>query len=104
MSLYQRRRDILCDGLKEIGWDVPKSKATLFVWARVPREDMTSAEFCAELIDKAHVVAIPGSGSGSEGEGYVRMALTLPGDKNGEMFEEAVRRIAASGLVPARTR
>lgn len=104
MSLYQRRRDILCDGLKAIGWDVPKSKATLFVWARVPREDMTSAEFCAELIDKAHVVAIPGSGSGSEGEGYVRMALTLPGDKNGEMFEEAVRRIAASGLVPVRTR
>jgi len=100
MALYQRRRDILCDGLAEIGWIVPKSRATLFVWARVPRPDMTSAEFCAALIEKAHVVAIPGSGSGSEGEGYVRMALTLPGDKDGEKFREAVRRIAASGLIP----
>lgn len=100
MELYQRRRDLLCDGLASLGWNVPKPKATLFVWAPLPRTDMTSAEFCAALIERAQVVTIPGSGSGTEGEGYVRMALTLPGDQNGERFAEAVRRIAASGLIP----
>ncbi len=99
MRLYQRRRDMLCDGLAELGWHIDKPKATLFVWAPVPRKDMTSAEFCAELIDKAGVVVVPGGGAGPSGEGYVRMALTLPGDKDGARFAEAVRRIKESGLV-----
>lgn len=102
MRTYQRRRDLLCDGLAKIGWDVPRPQATLFVWARLPRTDMTSAEFCAALIEKAGVVVIPGSGSGPSGEGYVRVSLTLPGDKDGERFVEAVERIARSGLVPSR--
>ncbi len=99
MEIYQRRRDMLCDGLAEAGWDIPKPKATLFVWAPIPRADMNSAEFCAALIEKAGVVAVPGSGAGSAGEGYVRMSLTLPGDKDGERFAEAVRRIKESGLI-----
>ena len=99
MATYQRRRDILCDGLAEVGWVIDKPKATLFVWAPIPRDDMTSAEFCAALIEKTGVVTIPGSGSGPSGEGYVRMSLTLPGDKAGERFVEAVRRIKESGLV-----
>jgi len=99
-EVYQRRRDLLCDGLNGIGWRVEKPKATFYVWARVPRDDMTSAEFCKELLERAHIVAIPGTGYGSEGEGYVRMSLTLLGDRNGERFEEAVRRIKESGLVP----
>jgi LL-diaminopimelate aminotransferase len=101
IEMYQRRRDLLCDGLNEIGWKVNKPKATFYVWARVPREDMTSAEFCKELLQKAHIVAIPGNGYGTEGEGYVRMSLTLLGDTDGTRFREAVRRIAESGLVPA---
>lgn len=100
MATYQRRRDILVDGLGQLGWQIDKPKATLFVWAKVPREDMSSAEFCKALIEKAHVVTIPGSGSGPSGEGYVRMSLTLPGDVDGERFVEAVRRIKESGLVP----
>lgn len=101
MEIYQKRRDYLCDGLREIGWNVPKPKATLFVWARVPREDMTSGEFCAALIEKAGIVTVPGNGAGSEGEGYVRMSLTLLGDKAGERYAEAARRIKESGLVPS---
>lgn len=99
IETYQKRRDYLCDGLREIGWDVPKPKATLFVWARVPRTDMTSGEFCAALIEKAGIVCVPGNGAGSEGEGYVRMSLTLLGDKAGERYAEAARRIKESGLV-----
>lgn len=99
LHVYERRRDLLCDGLNSIGWKVTKPKATFYVWTRVPRTDMSSAEFCAELLKRAHIVAIPGNGYGTEGEGYVRMSLTLLGDRNGERFAEAVRRIEASGLV-----
>lgn len=101
MAMYERRRDLLCDGLNSIGWKVNKPKASFYIWARVPRTNMTSAEFSAELLKKAHIVTIPGNGYGSEGEGYVRMSLTLLGDKDGERFREAVRRIAESGLIPA---
>ena len=61
---------------------------------------MTSAEFCGELLKRANVVVIPGSGYGTEGEGYVRMSLTLLGDRNGERFAEVVTRVRDSGLVP----
>jgi len=99
LSIFQKRRDYLCDGLNSIGWKVTKPKATFYVWARVPKKGMTSAEFCAELLQKTHVLAIPGNGYGTEGEGYVRMSLTLMGDKQGERFQEAVKRIKESGLI-----
>lgn len=98
--IYQRRRDRLCDGLNSIGWQVHKPKASFYIWARVPRDDMSSAEFAKEVLERANVLVIPGNGYGSEGEGYVRMSLTLLGDENGERFDEVVRRIANSGLVP----
>ncbi len=100
IAMYERRRDLLVDGLNAIGWKIEKPKSAFYVWAPIPRRDMTSAEFCKELLQRAHIVAIPGNGYGSEGEGYVRMSLTLLGDKGGERFREAVNRIAASGLVP----
>jgi LL-diaminopimelate aminotransferase len=101
IATYEKRRDYLCDGLNSIGWKVHKPKATFYVWARIPRDDMSSAEFCKQLLEKANIVTIPGTGYGSEGEGYLRMSLTLLGDKQGERFQEAVKRIAASGLIPA---
>lgn len=101
IAIYEKRRDYLCDGLTSIGWKVHKPKATFYVWARIPRDDMTSAEFCKELLEKANIVTIPGTGYGDEGEGFLRMSLTLLGDKQGERFQEAVKRIAASGLIPA---
>lgn len=99
LAMYETRRNLLCDGLNEIGWKVTKPKSSFYVWARVPNPNMTSAEFCGELLKKAHIVTIPGTGYGTEGEGYVRMSLTLLGDKNGERFREAVRRIKESGLI-----
>jgi LL-diaminopimelate aminotransferase len=100
LRTYERRRDFLCDGLNALGWHVVKPKATFYVWARLPRPDLTSTEFCAELLKRAHVLAIPGNGYGPHGEGYVRMSLTLAGDRDGERFREAARRIGESGLVP----
>lgn len=100
IALYQKRRDNLVEGLRSIGWDVPKPKAAFYIWARVPVPGMSSAEFAGALLEKAHVLVIPGNGYGTEGEGYVRMSLTLMGDRDGERFAEAVKRIAASGLIP----
>ncbi len=99
LAMYERRRDALVDGLNRIGWPVTKPKAAFYVWAKVPVPGMTSAQFAAALLEKANIVAIPGNGYGTEGEGYVRMSLTLMGDKNGERFEEVVRRIEATGLL-----
>ncbi len=92
LELYRRRRDILCDGLNALGWKVPKPKATFYVWARVP-EGHTSASFARLLLEEASVNVIPGSGYGEYGECYVRMSLTVLGDKNGERIQEAVHRI-----------
>lgn len=98
--IYTARRNRLCDGLRSIGWNVQNPKATFYIWSKVPVPGMSSAEFCNELLKRTHIVAIPGSGYGTEGEGYVRMSLTLKGDQSGERFDEAVRRIKASGLLP----
>ena len=92
LRLLKRRRDILVDGLNRLGWNLEKPKATFYVWAPVP-PGHTSATFSRDLLEKASVLAIPGLGYGPHGDGYVRMSLTVNGDKNGELLEEAVRRI-----------
>jgi LL-diaminopimelate aminotransferase len=102
VPLYQARRDALCEGLRRIGWQVETPKAAFYVWAAIPDRRMTSFEFSRELLRRAQVMVTPGDSYGSEGEGFVRFSLTLTGDCGGELFEEAVRRIAASGLVAAK--
>ncbi|HPM43104.1 MAG TPA: LL-diaminopimelate aminotransferase [Candidatus Omnitrophota bacterium] len=88
MKIYKERRDCLVDGLNELGWEVIKPKATFYVWAKVPPR-YTSATFAKALLDKADIIATPGNGFGSHGEGYIRMALTV--DK--KRIKEAVNRI-----------
>jgi LL-diaminopimelate aminotransferase len=88
IALYTKRRDILCDGLNAAGWRVEKPKASFYVWARLP-DGVTSAQAATDLLEHGGVVAIPGTGYGEAGEGYVRMSLTLATER----VEEAVRRI-----------
>ncbi|MBF0521862.1 MAG: LL-diaminopimelate aminotransferase [Candidatus Omnitrophica bacterium] len=76
-ALYQDRRDTFIDGLKKIGWNVPKPKATFYVWARIPKGFKNSMETAKAFLDKADIVATPGSGFGEYGEGYIRMTLTV---------------------------
>lgn len=92
---YQRRRDALCGGLRGIGWDVPDSHGSMFVWAPVPAGYVSSMDFCLQLIEKAGVICTPGSSFGPSGEGYVRFALTMPVQR----IEQAVAAIAASGMI-----
>ena len=89
--MYQERRDALCNGLREIGWDLPNGKGTMFVWARIPGGRTDSMAFCMELMEKAGVIVTPGASFGPHGEGYVRFALVLPPDKIREVID-AIRR------------
>ncbi|HEV2362284.1 MAG TPA: aminotransferase class I/II-fold pyridoxal phosphate-dependent enzyme [Acidimicrobiales bacterium] len=76
-EIYQSRRDALCDGLAKIGWDVPKPKGTMFVWAGIPEpyREMGSLEFSKFLVGEGKVATSPGVGFGSGGDGFVRFAL-----------------------------
>ncbi|MCU6796323.1 aminotransferase class I/II-fold pyridoxal phosphate-dependent enzyme [Paenibacillus sp. WQ 127069] len=87
-ALYEKRRDIVIDGLAAVGWNIPKPRATMFIWARIP-EGWTSRQISREMLYAVGVVVIPGDAFGSEGEGYVRIALVQDEDK----LNEAVRRI-----------
>jgi len=88
IRIYEERCNILVDGLKALGWNVEKPKATFYVWANVPPR-YTSATFAKALLEKCDIVATPGNGFGEHGEGYVRFALTV--DK--KRIREAVDRI-----------
>lgn len=92
LNVYRKRRDTLCDGLKRIGWDVTAPSSTIYVWSPTPGGE-ASGPFAARLLEEADVHVIPGSGYGEYGEGYVRMSLTVPGDREGERMAEAVDRI-----------
>jgi LL-diaminopimelate aminotransferase len=90
---YRRRRDILVDGLRSIGFSVERPRATFYVWTEVPK-GYTSAGLTSRLLTEAGVVTTPGNGFGAAGEGYVRMALTV----TRERIREAVERIQSIGL------
>lgn len=95
---YQQRRDALCKGLRSIGWDVPDSHGSMFVWAKIPDGHGSSMDFCMELLEKSGVICTPGSSFGPMGEGYVRFALVLPVGK----MQEAVKAVADSGILEKR--
>jgi alanine-synthesizing transaminase len=90
-EIYQGRRDALCEGLTRVGWDVPKPKGTMFVWARIPEpyREMGSMEFSKFLVTEAKVATSPGVGFGPGGEGYVRFALI----ENEQRIAQAVRNL-----------
>jgi alanine-synthesizing transaminase len=76
-GIYEGRRDALIDGLGRIGWDVPKPKGTMFVWAPIPEpyRELDSVEFCSLMVKDCDVALSPGLGFGPGGEGFVRFAL-----------------------------
>jgi alanine-synthesizing transaminase len=76
-EMYRSRRDVLCKGLTQAGWDVPPPPATMFVWAKIPEpfRAMGSLEFSKLLIQKAKVAVSPGIGFGEYGDDHVRFAL-----------------------------
>lgn len=88
VAIYQRRRDILVEGLNAAGWKVDKPKASMYIWAKVPTKQ-TSFDFTVDLLNNTGVAVIPGVAFGDCGEGYVRVALV----QSEERIAEAARRI-----------
>lgn len=79
-QLYQQRRDTLVEGLRSLGWQLQLPKATFYVWIKLPKKS-DSISFCAGLLKKADIIATPGVGFGANGEGFIRMALTVPKER-----------------------
>lgn len=92
---YERRNKALCGGLREIGWNVPDSQGSMFVWAPIPKGYESSEQFVLELMEKSGMIVVPGTAFGSLGEGYVRMALVYPV----EVIKEAVEAVKNSGVI-----
>ncbi len=90
---YQSRRDVVCDGLNRIGWEVEKPRASMFVWAKVPQEHSKgkgSLDYAMDLLEYADVVISPGRAFGENGENYMRIALV----ENEQRLRQAVRNIS----------
>lgn len=87
-NIYQERRDVLIEGLTSIGLEHKRPRATFYVWIKVPKGN-TSTQFSKLLLEEADVIATPGVGFGDYGEGFIRMALTVPVER----IKEAVKRI-----------
>ncbi len=92
-ELYRERRDVLCDGLTAAGWQVDKPRATMFIWAAMPKyyRKLGSLEFSKQLLARAKVAVSPGVGFGEYGEGFVRFALI----ENEHRSRQAIRGIRA---------
>lgn len=90
-AVYQKRRDILIDGLRRAGWPVEPPKGAMFVWAPVPEQfkELSSLEFSKKLLEEALVAVSPGIGFGPMGEGHVRFALI----ENGQRTRQATAAI-----------
>jgi LL-diaminopimelate aminotransferase len=89
-AAYRARRDLACAELAAIGLPVEPPKGGMYLWVPVPADE-TSVGFAERVFDRARVVITPGSAYGSAGEGFVRMALTVPEAR----IAEAVQRIGA---------
>jgi alanine-synthesizing transaminase len=88
---YRVRRDVLCEGLNSLGWEVEKPKGTMFVWAPIPEQfrELGSLEFSKLLLKEAKVAVSPGIGFGDYGDGFVRFGLI----ENEHRTRQAVRGI-----------
>jgi alanine-synthesizing transaminase len=91
LSIYQGRRDALCDGLDRMGWEMPRPKGTMFAWAPIPEPyaELGSVEFASMLVRDAEVALSPGVGFGPGGDGFVRFALI----ENEQRISQAMRNL-----------
>lgn len=80
---YRTRRDFLIDGLGQLGWDVPRTKATMYLWVPCPPQ-VSSTDFALSVLQQTGVVVTPGNAFGTGGEGYVRISLIAECDRLGE--------------------
>ena len=88
-DIYTSRRDRTVAVLRELGLTLDVPAASLYVWAKLPSGESSSADYAGRLIEETGVVVTPGASYGEFGEGYIRISLTTPDDK----LDEALRRL-----------
>jgi LL-diaminopimelate aminotransferase len=86
IKVYEKRRDLLVEGLRSLGYKLSSPKATFYLWIEVPKP-YTSAEFCMKVLKEAHMIVTPGNGFGDAGEGFFRIALTADTKRLPEVIE-----------------
>lgn len=99
-EIYRKRRDVLVETLRSLGWKIDAPKGTFYLWVRVPK-DFTSAGFASFLLKEAGVMVAPGLGYGKEGEGYVRFSITVKDDVLHAACEQIKKACQAKSLVHA---
>lgn len=92
-EVYQERRDLVVEGLRDLGWDIEKPRAAIYVWVPVPPE-YSATEFATVVLEKAGVVVTPGIGYGQYGEGFVRISLCV----EKERIVTALERLKNAGI------
>ena len=88
INMYSERRNVVVDGLNQLGWNIKPPKATFYVWVPTPNR-MNAIDFSNHILDKTGIIVTPGIGYGQYGEGYVRIALTVDVPR----LEEAINRL-----------
>ncbi|MCD8024642.1 MAG: LL-diaminopimelate aminotransferase [Candidatus Gastranaerophilales bacterium] len=91
--MYKERKEVMENGLRELGWNITPSKATFYIWIPCPK-GFTSEEFATLMLEKANLVVPPGNGYGKYGEGYIRIAITKPT----EVLKTAISRMKEAGI------
>jgi len=88
-AVYEERRNIMVEGMNKMGWPIEKPRAAMYLWAKIPDrfKKMNAIDFAIKLLKEAEVAVSPGTGFGSLGEGYVRMALV----ENKDRIRQALR-------------
>jgi LL-diaminopimelate aminotransferase len=94
VNTYRERRDLLVEGFQRLGWDIKPTKATMYLWLRVPKPFKSSKAWCEYLIDTAGVVITPGVAFGEEGEGFFRVSLV----SNLKTLSAALERLEEKGI------
>ena len=92
---YRNRSILLTDGLKALGWEIQRPRGSMFVWAPIPAHYNSSLAFTHDLMNKAHVIVVPGISFGEEGEGFVRIALV----QDEQTIQKAIKNIENSGIL-----
>lgn len=88
INMYTERRNVVVDGLNQLGWNIKPPKATFYVWVPTPNR-MNAIDFSNHILDKTGIIVTPGIGYGQHGEGYVRIALTVDVPR----LKEAINRL-----------
>jgi len=86
--MYTKRRNVVVDGLNQLGWNIELPKATFYVWVPTPN-NMNAIDFSNYVLEKTGIIVTPGIGYGKYGEGYVRIALTVDVPR----LKEAINRL-----------